>query len=122
MHFILDIHIARRLAKFFESKGHNATLVLNILNGDRTTDKDIADYCDQNECVLVTKDKDFVRMHLLAERPNKLLKINLGNLSNDRLLQILDKYWEKIENNLVNSPVLLELSNHNLIVHIQQNT
>jgi predicted nuclease of predicted toxin-antitoxin system len=40
-----------------------------FLNSDKSTDKEIAQYCFDNDCILISKDYDFVDSYLLKNAP-----------------------------------------------------
>ena len=60
--------------------------VNRILKKWNTPDDEIIKYVDKNDLILITKDQDFRDSFLLNSTPKKLLKIGLGNLSNENLL------------------------------------
>jgi len=93
---ICDVHIARRIVRFFEVKGCPALHVNDILDGWHTKDAAISDYADRNGLTVVTKDADFKHSHLLYHSPSRLLKIDLGNISTDLLLELLELHFAHI--------------------------
>lgn len=86
MEFLCDVHIPIRIAKFIEEMGYKCEHVNRILKKWNTPDVEIIKYVDKNELILITKDQDFRNSFLLNSTPKKLLKIGLGNISNDKLL------------------------------------
>jgi len=95
--FLCDVHISIKLAKRIAQLGHTAEHINNILDKWHTKDEDIANYVDKLDLILITKDQDFRNSYLLNRKPKKLIKINLGNISNQELRQIFDTHIEKIE-------------------------
>ncbi len=114
MKFLCDVHISIKLVKFFISKNYQCTHVNTILDKWFTKDQDIARYVDQNGFILITKDADFRDSYYLKNSPNKLIKINLGNISNEELILILHENLSKIEQLNNNSNFILEVDNNNL--------
>lgn len=96
MRFLCDVHISYRVRNFL-SEEHYCVHVNNILQGDKTKDKDIATYSNQENLILVTKDEDFVDSYLLKRLPAKLLKINLGNISTNELIKLIGETLPIIE-------------------------
>ena len=86
MKFLCDVHISIKLVKYLISKNYDCIHVNTILEKWHTKDRDIANYADQNGLILITKDGDFRDSHYLKNTPNKLVKINLGNISNTDLI------------------------------------
>jgi predicted nuclease of predicted toxin-antitoxin system len=96
MRFLCDVHISIKISKTIEELGYFSKHVNQILQGYHTKDADISKYADDYNLILITKDQDFRNSYLLSKTPKKLLKINLGNISNDRLLLLIENNLEKI--------------------------
>lgn len=86
---LCDVHIALKVVRFFQAKGCKTLQVNEILDGYHTADRKIADFADENAYTLVTKDADFRNSHFIKGSPEKLLKIDLGNISTPMLISIL---------------------------------
>jgi predicted nuclease of predicted toxin-antitoxin system len=91
MKFLCDVHISLKLVKHLQFFGFEAVHINQILEKSETKDSDICKYADQNNYVVITKDADFRNSFLLHQRPKKLIKINLGNISNTELLNIFSE-------------------------------
>ena len=91
MQVLCDVHISYKLVNFLLSKGIATLHVNQILDKLFTKDSDIALFADTNAYVLISKDADFKQSHLLKNTPKKLIKINLGNISNQVLIEIFEK-------------------------------
>ena len=115
MKFLCDVHISIKLVKFLISKNHECIHVNTILEKWYTKDSTIANYADQNGLILITKDADFRDSHYLKNNPKKLIKINLGNISNADLLLIIENNLTKIEKLNSNDSFILEVDTDNLI-------
>jgi predicted nuclease of predicted toxin-antitoxin system len=94
--FLSDVHITIKLSKRLEQLGHQSEHVNNMLDKWHTQDRDIITYIDAHEGILITKDQDFRNSYLLNRTPRKLIKINLGNISNEALLQIIETHIDRI--------------------------
>lgn len=97
MKILCDVHIAIKVAKFFTSKGIETEHVNQILDKWHTHDKDICKFADKNNLTVVTKDSDFKNSHFLSQTPKKLIKVNLGNISTNKLIAIFDRILDKLE-------------------------
>ena len=97
MKFLCDVHISLKISKQLDQKGFSSIHVNRILDKWHTKDKDIMDYADKNDMILISKDQDFKNSFLLHRRPKKLVKVSLGNISNQLLLDILVEHLEKIK-------------------------
>jgi predicted nuclease of predicted toxin-antitoxin system len=91
MHFLCDVHISYKIANFLKSEGHEVTHVNSILEKWHTKDKDISSYADDNDLIVFTKDSDFKESYYLKKSPKKLIKVNLGNISNAELIHVLSE-------------------------------
>ena len=91
MKFLCDVHIPIKLSKHIVQLGFECKHVNNILDKWHTKDEDIARYVDQQEIILITKDQDFRTSYLVRRSPNKLIKINLGNISNQELMEVFTR-------------------------------
>lgn len=89
MKYLVDAQLPRRMVTWFADVGSDATHTLDLPLGNRTSDNDIISVVDHDEYVLITKDGDFVNSHLLNGRPEKLLFVTTGNISNRDLEQLL---------------------------------
>ncbi len=111
MKFLCDVHIAFKLVKYIEHNGFECIHVNSILNKWFTTDNEIAKYVDTNDYILISKDADFKNSHFVKHSPKKLIKINLGNISNIELLEIFNSILPKIEKvNETNNIFIIEVS------------
>lgn len=91
MKILCDVHLPIRLVEFIKSNRIDAVHGSNILNGWYTKDTDFCKYADENDFVFVTKDSDFRDSHIIKKTPKKLIKINLGNISNQKLIEFFQK-------------------------------
>ena len=120
MKFLCDVHIPIKLSKKIVQLGFESEHVNNILAKWHTDDKDIIKYADQKGFILVSKDQDFRNSFLLNCKPKKLIKINLGNVSNEKLLEIFDKHisdFSKINNE--NTSFMVEVSSDHFLVVVK---
>lgn len=104
MKILCDVHISIKITKLFASKGISSVHVNDILDKWFTSDIKISDFADENDFTVITKDSDFKNSHFIKKSPKKLIKINLGNISTVRLLEIFESCYtlitEKFDNNL----------------------
>lgn len=96
MRFLCDVHITIKLSKYLGKLGHDSEHVNNVLDKWRTSDDRISKYVDENACILISKDQDFKYTHFLKSSPQRLVKVNLGNISNRQLLEIIEKHIDRI--------------------------
>ncbi|WP_160110580.1 DUF5615 family PIN-like protein [Aequorivita lipolytica] len=86
-----------------------------------TTDDEIIRYVDKNNLILITKDQDFRNSFLLNSKPKKLIKIDLGNISNENLLKIMKEILPMIDSvNRGNIKFMIEVSENTSSVIIKE--
>ena len=96
MKFLIDAQLPRRLVKRFREAGFEAIHTLDLPLGNRTPDAEINDLSIREQYVVVTKDADFVSSFHLHRRPDKLLLVSTGNISNAELEALFVANIEKI--------------------------
>ena len=116
MRFLVDAMLPRRLARRLIALGRDAVHTLDLPLGNRTSDRDICALADRDGRVVVTKDADFVSLHVISGSPVRLLLVSTGNIGNDelevRLLAQLDPVEESLQ-----APGFVELTNDGLVIH-----
>lgn len=96
MKFLIDAQLPARLAEFLNQAGHDAVHTLALPDGNRSTDRQVAERADADGRVVVTKDRDFRDGHLLAMTPRQLLIVATGNITNNDLLSLFELHLEAI--------------------------
>jgi len=66
--------------------------------------------------VVVTKDTDFKNSHFISKTPKKVIRIVLGNISNDELIGLIDKYLPLILPSLGKDNFYIELSRDRITI------
>lgn len=89
MNFLVDAHLPRHLCRILESYGHIAVHTLDLPRRNLTDDRDIRQYADANDCIVTTKDADFVDAFYLQHTPRKLWLLSTGNIRNVELEQLI---------------------------------
>jgi predicted nuclease of predicted toxin-antitoxin system len=79
-----------RLSKFLAIHGTESIHVNQVFEGSSTPDAVISEYANKNDYIVITKDTDFRNAYLLKKTPRKLIRVCLGNISNDRLIELFD--------------------------------
>jgi predicted nuclease of predicted toxin-antitoxin system len=97
MRFLCDVHISYKLTKHLISLGFDSIHVNEILDKSETKDSDICKFADQNNYVIISKDSDFRDSFFVKRTPKRLIKINLGNIPNQELINIFSDNIELIQ-------------------------
>jgi predicted nuclease of predicted toxin-antitoxin system len=114
MRFLCDVHITYKIVNFLCSFGFEAVHVNEILHKSQTKDSDICKYADLNDFIVITKDSDFRDSYFIKRTPKKLIKINLGNISNQNLIEILSENIKSIQSLNSKPNFLLEVDMDNI--------
>ena len=117
MNFLIDANLPRRLVTIFHERGHNAIHTLELPDGNATTDVEILQYAEEQNCVIATKDSDFTTSFWLNNRPKKLLLISTGNIGNKELETLLIANFNQIISDLTNNQ-FIELTREHVVVHV----
>lgn len=88
MKLLLDQNLSRRLLTELEPLFPGSTQVA-LCGLDTATDQVLWDYALTNGFCIVTKDADFLELAALRGSPPKILRLNLGNVSNARIKEVL---------------------------------
>ena len=89
MKFLVDAQLPQSFCGWREQAGHDARHTIHLPNGNRTTDQALVDIADREGRVVITKDSDFVQSLLITGRPQRLLLISTGNVSNKELERLV---------------------------------
>ncbi len=116
MKFLVDAQLPARLARFLSSAGHDVLHTTELPGGNRTTDGRIAELADDEERVVVTKDRDFRDSHLLSWSPQRLLVVATGNITNTALLSLFEAHLDAILTAFEEAD-FVELTPGSLVVH-----
>lgn len=108
MRFVVDAQLPPALARWLESKGHEAQHVYDI-GLIEASDRDIWAQAGETGATIVTKDEDFVT--LLTTRPNgaTVVWLRVGNTTRPALLTWFEKVLPEIESALSSGESLVEV-------------
>jgi predicted nuclease of predicted toxin-antitoxin system len=69
--------------------------------------------------ILISKDADFKNSFVIKKSPNKLIKVSLGNISNQELVEILSKNIEFIQKLNYANRFMVEID-HSSVVFVKE--
>ncbi len=114
MKFLCDVHISYQIVNYLKSLGFDTIHVNEILNGCFTKDNEICKYADLNDLIVITKDADFRNSFFINKTPKKIIKINLGNISNKELIRIISNNIKEIQKLNSLATFLVEVDEDNI--------
>ena len=83
---------------------------------NKSTDVEILQVALNEGRIVISKDSDFYESFIVNQKPEKLLLISTGNISNDELLKLLEQNLTSIID-LFKTHRLIEVSRKDIIVH-----
>lgn len=116
MKFLVDAQLPYRLKLWLVSNDFDAIHTDDLPNQHLTKDLEIVRVADNENRIVVSKDGDFLKLRILQNKPNQLLMITTGNISNKNLLAIFEQNFETAAK-LFNSYDVVEINNSFVIGH-----
>lgn len=116
MKFIVDAQLPYRLKTWLSDKGFDAVHTADLPQANGTEDLTIADIAESEGRTVVSKDSDFLKLHILSGRPPRLLLITTGNIVNRDLFDLLERNFE-IAIKLFATYKVVELNNNFVLGH-----
>jgi predicted nuclease of predicted toxin-antitoxin system len=104
---LVDNQLPVALARFLASRGE-CKHVLDIGLAE-SSDTEIWRYACLNDCVVVSKDADFLHLASMAGSTGRLVWIRIGNCRNKALLAAMETLWPKVEAALAAGDRIVEL-------------
>jgi predicted nuclease of predicted toxin-antitoxin system len=122
MKLLCDVHIPYRLVKWLENQDVEAMHVNHLPDKWHTSDVNICRYADINDYVVVSKDADFRNSHFLHHTPRKLIRIALGNLSNEALITLFAQYLVLFQEYFAHGDGYIELHPNQITLYPQESS
>lgn len=117
MKFLIDAQLPLSLKSWLKKRGHDVLHTRDLPRENLTIDTTIIDIADNENRIIITKDSDFFKFHLLKGKPQRLLMITTGNIVNKELLKLFELNFETIEHSFEANAKLIELDNYSIIIH-----
>ncbi len=91
MKFIVDAHLPYRLKNWLITNGFDTIHTRDLPNANATEDLDIVAVAEKENRTVISKDSDFLKLHILSDKPEKFLLITTGNVVNKDLLVLFER-------------------------------
>lgn len=117
MKFIVDAHLPIKLKYWLIENGHDALHILDLPKKQSTPDVEIIELAEREKRIVVSKDSDFFKYHLIKGIPEKVLFITTGNIVNKELFRLFELNFKTIENHFNSGKSIIEIDNHSITVH-----
>jgi predicted nuclease of predicted toxin-antitoxin system len=77
MKFLVDAQLPYRLKDWLLEKGFDTLHTRDLPKANETEDLDIADIADKENRTVISKDSDFLKLHILSGKPsNKIVEMS----------------------------------------------
>ena len=117
MKVLCDVHIPIKLVYFLRNNKVEAEHVINILSGFYTSDRDIANYADENNFIVITKDVDFRNGFFIKKSPQKLIRVCLGNIPTADLITIFQNQLRNLNKIYLTTPQFyIEINSNSILI------
>ena len=103
--FIVDVQLPKSLSKFLNDNGYDSTHILELSKGNRTSDAEIIEFSIAENRIVITKDYDFYESKLINNVPEKIVFVITGNIANQELIALFEKYLQIITELLLNNDI-----------------
>lgn len=104
--FLIDVNLPKYFG-FFNSDAFEFVIDIN----GRWPDKDIWEFAEEHNLVIVTKDTDFYYRCMLDNGPVKVIYLKLGNLLIRDLHSFFQQHWNTIVGHLPHSKMIIATPN-----------
>lgn len=116
MKFLIDAQLPYRLKYWLIEKGFDTIHTQDLPEANETEDSDIVAFAEKENRTVISKDSDFLKLHILSGKPQKLLLITTGNIVNKDLLVLFERNFETAMK-LFNSYKVVEMNNFFVLGH-----
>jgi predicted nuclease of predicted toxin-antitoxin system len=106
--FLVDNQLPAALARFLASRGVECQHVLDAGLAD-ATDAEIWEHASRNDCVVISKDADFLYLANAPGAKARFIWIRFGNCRTKVLLAAIEGLWPKVEAGLKAGDRVIEL-------------
>ncbi len=118
MKFIVDAQLPLRLKVWLISQGFDAIHTDDLASewNYEPQDTEIAKIASEENRVVISKDRDFLKLYILQGKSPQILLITTGNIINKELIILFEKNFDTILQ-LFKTYNLVEMNNYFVIGH-----
>lgn len=116
MKFLVDAQLPKSLSDLLNWKGLDSIHTAELPKGYYTSDNDIISLSILQNRVVITKDLDFLESYLVTSKPDKLILIRTGNITNSKLLDIFSSNFDLICS-MISRSNLVEINTNAIVEH-----
>lgn len=117
MKFIVDAQLPELLKNWLNEQGHDVLHTNDLPERERTPDIEIIELAEEEDRIVISKDSDFFKHHLVTGKPRRILMITTGNIINKVLIKLFELNFDTIHRYFENGSSIIELDNDSITVH-----
>jgi len=117
MKFIVDAHFPKRLSTWLIKNGDDAIHTSDLPNKNNTSDKEIINIAEEQDRIIITKDKDFIQFRIIHKKPEKLLMVTTGNITNKVLIKLFQTNFPTIRELFEEGKKVIDINNTSITLH-----
>ena len=117
MKFLLDAQLPLALKVWLRKQGHDVIHTRDLPRENLSGDSLIMQIAEKENRIVISKDSDFFKSHLINGKPPQLLMVTTGNIVNKQLLLLFDINFPVIETLFQNGAKVIEPNNDTIAVH-----
>jgi predicted nuclease of predicted toxin-antitoxin system len=117
MKFIVDAQLPEGLKFWLIEQGHDVIHTDDLPNKHLTKDTEIIEIAEKENRIVISKDNDFYKHHLINGTPKKILFLKTGNIVNKELLRLFELNFQTIEKHFIYGSCIIEFNNTSIIVY-----
>jgi len=111
MRFFVDAQLPETLKFWLIAQGYDCIHAIDLPKKDLTPDNEIVSIIAEDDRILISKDRDFLRLKLVTGNPRRLLAITTGNIRNPELIALFEQNFASALR-LFNTFEIVEVGNH----------
>jgi predicted nuclease of predicted toxin-antitoxin system len=117
MKFLLDAHFPIKLKDWLINNGFDTIHTAELFKGNLSSDRDIIEFAEIQNRIIITKDSDFLKYRILHQKPAFLLMVTTGNIKNRDLFNLFESQFLIILEAYNKNHKVIEINTHSIIIH-----
>ena len=115
--FMVDTQLPPTLTIGLVKHGYMATHPAYLPAGAAMTDRQIREYAIAEDCIIITKDRDFFDYFMVKGAPPRVLLLQFGNIKNKDLSLQFDAHFEQISREFERGAQLILFGPHHISIY-----
>jgi predicted nuclease of predicted toxin-antitoxin system len=117
MRFLIDAQLPLTLKRWLKSQGVDVIHTLDLTLKNYTDDFEVIRVANNDNRIVISKDSDFFKYHLLKGEPERILMITTGNIVNKELIRLFELNFSTILELFEQGSKIIEMNTSSITVH-----